>query len=444
VKKIIFGLALVAGVAGGVYWAHRPEASSKINTEEFVAEPLEWGSLLELVNATGGLQPLPDEIVVVGSELSGKVVYVHGDFNDKVEKDQLLLRLDKRRAELQLEQAKLALDKAQQQEINATALSAKAKLAYEKAVSVQEKKIGGVTQLDVDLAAKDHEAAQGVVKAARIQVREAENAVKQAQLGLDLTEIRAPCAGTIVDRKVTLNQMIAPPVSANLFTLAKNLQNMQILAQVPEGDIGKIQVGQDVTFQVYGYSNEKKPFTGKVQEIHPLPINVQGAVFYTTVIKADNAKDPDTKEWQLRPGMTPSVDIIWKDHREVWMVPASAVSLELDEAFQSPEVKSRLQHWKDVLKEMKKAREDVDAWKTVWILDAERQPWPIFLKTGVTGRKKGGDPDSQFVEVIAWEKDPRLDPFLDPQKPANYPRVITGVPEPPASKGLWSIPRVRL
>jgi hypothetical protein len=256
-------------------------------------------------------------------------------------------------------------------------------------------------------------------------------ALKQAQYGLDLTVVRAtpgdPAAAasvagkrtfTIIDRKVVAGQLIAPPASAQLFTLATPLFRMHVHAQVSENDIGKVQPRQVATFTVYAYTEEEARFTGKVLEIRQ-PNNVHGAVFYDTIIDAANQRDPKTGEWQLRPGMTAAVDIVVRKHTDVWKVPTAALSLQLDEYYQTEAARSKLTQWQ--------SQGDRDEWKPVWNLDSQGRPWPVFVRVG--GRNASGETgieDGQFVEVLEW--DPQLGFKPDPSKPAVYPQLVTGAP----------------
>jgi hypothetical protein len=213
-------------------------------------------------------------------------------------------------------------------------------------------------------------------------------------------------------------QLIGPPASAQLFTLATPLERMHVHAQVSENDIGKVRQGLAARFTVYAYTEDEARFAGKVLEIRQ-PTNVHGAVFYDTVIDVANQRDPKTKEWRLRPGMTAAVDIILRKHSQVWKVPTAALSLQLDETYQSEAARAKLAQWQ--------GRKDHDDWKPVWILDPQGKPWPIFIRIG--GRNASGETgieDGQLAEVLEWE--PQGDVKPDPTNRATYPQVITAAP----------------
>src|SRR5262249_46367052 len=118
----------------------------------------------------------------------------------------------------------------------------------------------------------------------------------------------------VLDRKVSLNQEIGPPAAAHLFTLAGDMARMRGLAQVVEGDVGKIRRGLGADFTVAGGGDNAPTFHGTVEEIRLVPTSERGAVFYTVVLDAPNRKDGASGEWMLRPGLTASVDVIRQVH----------------------------------------------------------------------------------------------------------------------------------
>src|SRR5262249_5985733 len=175
----------------------------------------------------------------------------------------------------------------------------------------------------------------------------AEAARAKAQIGLDLTTIRVPTHRdsaeqaptakrkyTVIDRQVVLGQLIGPQMPAPLFTLASDLSQMQVYAQVAEGDVTKINRDLEATFTIHGYGDEHR-FPGKVVEVRPKPANVQGAVFFTAVVDVKNDLDPNTQEWRLRPGMTAIMDISLQKHANVWKGPTKGLGVHAEKKHQS-------------------------------------------------------------------------------------------------------------
>jgi multidrug efflux pump subunit AcrA (membrane-fusion protein) len=214
----------------------------------------------------------------------------------------------------------------------------------------------------------------------------------------------------ILERKVNEGQMVGPQ-SGPLFTLAGSLDIVEVHAQVAEGDINKVRKGLTAVFNVTGFNDDDIPFEGKVKEIRPLASSIKGAVYYDAVIEVVNRKDPTTQDWQLRPGMTASIDIVRYEHRNVWRVPVAALNFTLEDAYQSESAKAKIAEWKK--------RPDASSWRPLWTFDASNQrAEPIFVriepKKGETGLK-----DSEGNEILEWEAG---------KEPTGPLRVIIGAP----------------
>jgi HlyD family secretion protein len=439
VKKLLLFLILIgAALVGGVYWYNHSTAVS-VNEDTFTYAAVEYGTLTETVSATGPVQP--KDVMAVGSEISGQVEEIYVDLNDVVRPGDKLLRLDDRTAKLRLRQAKEAVSSAQADSERAQARVQEAERGLQRQLDLKRRGTGFRTEEDRYRAAVA--AAKAGAYAARVKKQEAQTAVELAQLALDKTIVRVPktwgyrltagrqaTAGspryTVLEKKVVLGQMVAPPASAQLFTLATDLRDIEVHAQVAEGDIAKVRKGLKATFTVSAYADPDLTFRGTVSQRRPMPNNVQGAVYYDVVIDTTNSKDPDTGEWRLDPGMTASVDIILREHKNVWKVPTTALNFQLDEAYQSEEARAKLDRWQ--------RRKDADDWKPLWVWDRQRQtPWPVFVR--ITGGPSGetGIKDNQFNEVLEWE------PGFRPKNTRDWPRVIINAP--PAHKpGLFERP----
>src|SRR5262249_25534796 len=138
----------------------------------------------------------------------------------------------------------------------------------------------------------------------------------------------------VLERKAQEGQLVGPQAGP-LFVLAGSLEQVEVHAQVAEGDINKVKPGLAAVFSVTGFTDEEVEFQGVVKEIRPLAANLKGGVYYATVLQVANRRDPVTKDWLLRPGMTASVDIIRREHKDVWKVPSAALNFQLEDAYQS-------------------------------------------------------------------------------------------------------------
>jgi multidrug efflux pump subunit AcrA (membrane-fusion protein) len=206
---------------------------------------------------------------------------------------------------------------------------------------------------------------------------------------------------------------------------------MQVVAQVVEGDVGKVRRGLPARFTVAGAGDDEPAYTGKVEDIRLMPSGEHGAVYYKVLIDVRNERDA-SGDWQLRPGLTASVDIIRRTHEGVWKMPAAALNFQPPPELETATARAKIERWQNV--------EGRDQWQVVWVRGADHKPWPVFVRTGGrNARGETGIQDGQFVEVLEW--DPDLQPAPDPKNPSAL-QVITGMPAPTKS-GLFSIPNIK-
>jgi HlyD family secretion protein len=408
VKKLIAAVLVIG--AGLALAAHRLAAPARPAPDTAVWQPLEYGTITDTVSATGALQPR--EAVAVGTELAGRVAEVLADVGQPVQADQPLAQLDDRLARLKVRQAQVAVALAKTDAGRAEAARDAARVAVQRA---REMLGAGGQRRDVDAAEAQLKAAEAGVAVAAVRVQEAEAALQLAEHGLALTAVRAPLAGVVIDRKVTAGQQIGPPLSAHLFTVAADLAQMEVVAHVAEGDVGKLKVGLPATFTVNSFPDVT--FRGSVAQIKPVPATVQGAVFYPVTVRAENAKDPATGEWRLRPGMPAAVELNVRKHENVWKLPLAARGVTLDPAQRAESARAKLTRWE--------ARPDRGDWQLVWARDGDGPARPLFLKLGGVAGEPGVQ-DGQFAEVVAWDPD---EPPPDPGRP---PRAL--IAAPPAEK----------
>lgn len=414
-KTLVF-TALVVIAAGLALAAYRHQGPRPVADDGAVWEPMAYGSLTDSVSATGVLQPR--DAVAVGTEQAGRVIEVLADLHQSVAKDQPLLRLDDKLARLRKRQAEVAVSLASADVGRAEAGREAARIGVQRAKELLDR-VG--MQRDLDQAEAQLKAAEAAVEVARVRVQEAEAAVRLAEYGLDVMTVRSPLAGVVIDRKVTAGQLIGPPLSAHLFTVAADPGQMELVAQVAEGDVGRIRVGIKTTFTVNSFPDVT--FAGHVTQIKPVPATVQGAVFYSVVVTADNSKDPATGEWRLRPGMPASAELVLKTHDNVWKLPAAARGVRLEPSRQTESARAKIARWD--------ARADRSSWQLVWARDGDAPPRPLYLR--LDGKAENGDAaiqDGQYIEVLAWDPDEK------PPSPDQPPRVLIATPADKSEKGL--------
>lgn len=449
VKKLLFvALLALLGVLGAVCWLHfhREATTEKI---AYTLEPLEFGTLDETVSASGVLEPR--ELFVVGSEEAGKVVAVLADFNQIVSEGDPLLRLDDRMARERLHKAEAAVQLAQ---VSVQQAEANREVADKEWKRQRDMPKQARNQTDVDVAHGRLRVAEAAVELAKLKVEEAKDSQRQAELALRWTTIRAPILesagkpGTgvvaeqpvssrskrtfvVLDRKVSLNQEIGQSMQGHLFTLASNLDRMRVRTRVMEGDIDKIRRGMKARFSLSGAEDDAPKFHGRVEDIHLVPGSDHGAVAYKVFLDVRNQRDEASGDWRLLPGQTASVDIIRRRHERTWKLPTAALNFDPPADMLSKAARAKLARAKDL--------KNPKHWQTVWLMDAEHRPTPIFVRTG--GKNERGElgiQDGKYTEILEWDTD--LRPAPDAKEPSAL-QFITAMP--PRKKGVFSMPNIK-
>ncbi len=288
------GLALLAGGA----WFYRRADAKEATVYRFAA--VERGNLQSAVSATGALSAV--RTVQVGTQVSGQVSAIYVDFNDRVRKGQLLARIDPTLQQQAVQDAQAGLERAQAQLSLAQAEYARNKQLFDAKI---------VTASEFGAVESNFSVQQANVKSARI-------ALERAQKNLGYTAIYAPIDGVIVERNVDVGQTVAASLSApQLFLIANDLSQMQILASVSESDIGAIKEGQQVKFTVQPYPNQT--FTGTVRQVRLQSTTQDNVVNYTAVVGVGNP------EGKLLPGMTATVQFLTGSANDVLTVPNAAL-----------------------------------------------------------------------------------------------------------------------
>jgi len=160
--------------------------------------------------------------------------------------------------------------------------------------------------------------AQAQVQNAAAQVQQARAALQLAELNLSHTTITSPIDGVVVSRDVNVGQTVAASLSApTLFTIAQDLTQMQVIANIDQADIGLVEQAKSVSFNVDAFPSEE--FKGAIQQMRLNPVNVQNVVTYNVVIDVSNP------EQKLKPGMTANLTVTIDERNDVLKVPNSAL-----------------------------------------------------------------------------------------------------------------------
>jgi HlyD family secretion protein len=271
--------------------------------------------------------------VEIGSQLSGNIGELNADFSSEVKQGQVLARIEPSTfaTRVREEEAGVAIAKANVALQEATVARAesnlhKAELDLARAAELVRKGAGTQAVLDTTTAAQqsataDLAIAKAQVENAKATLEQREATLDSARIDLERTYIRSPIDGVVIERTVEAGQTVAASMTApKLFTIAQDLSQVQIEAQVDEADIGQVTSDNAVTFTVDAYPDVT--FKGQVEQIRLAPIALNNVVTYTVVIAADNPLG------RLLPGMTANVEIVTGEHKDVVVVPTEALRFQ--------------------------------------------------------------------------------------------------------------------
>ena len=387
---------------------------------------VERGDITSSVTATGTINPVVT--VLVGSQVSGTIKALYADFNSRVKEGQVIAQIDPALFEAQVEQARANVLKAQAGLANAQAtvqgaranlykaevavadtkrtLDRNAPLAERKVVAQQ---VLDTAQANYDSAVAQRDALKAQLLVADAQVESEKANVENTKAALRMTEtnlrystIRSPVNGVVISRNVDVGQTVAASLQApTLFTIAKDLTQMQVDTNFSEADIGRIDTAQEATFTVDAYP--EITFRGKVSEIRNAPQTIQNVVTYDVVIMVAN---PDLK---LKPGMTANVTILVAHRDGALKIPNAALRFRPvgasgesgEEGVRKEEPKKEVpqtagpseEQRKKLVKKMDSSLQEKKGLPgRAWILSPQGKPIPVPLVLGIT--------NGTFSEVI--------------------------------------------
>ena len=245
-KHVIAGVAAIALVLVAAWFFRRAEASTGA---PYRLATVERGDVEMSISSTGTLNPVTT--VQVGTQVSGKIVDLFADFNDRVQQGQLIARIDPMLQQQAVREAESSLARAQ-------ADLERAEREFQRNEALYEQKV---------LTESEFNQVQYNLAVSRANLTSAEVSLERARQNLQYTQIYSPIDGIVVERNVEPGQTVAASMSApQLFLIANDLTEMEILASVDESDIGRISQGQEARFTVQAYGDAK--FAGAVEQVH--------------------------------------------------------------------------------------------------------------------------------------------------------------------------------
>ena len=297
-------LALLAAAGGGWFAWHKTHPAPEV--PRFRTAAVDRGAISQAVLANGTVQPV--NTVNVGTQVSGTVLERSADFNDRVKKGQILLRLDPATLQARLRQTQAQLSSAE-----ATLALARSTVERNQRLVAQ----GFISALALDQSQRELAAAAAGVEVARAQV-------DAAQTDTNNSVIRSPVDGVVIKRNIEVGQTVAASYQTpDLFQIAQDLRQMRIHTNVSEADVGLIRPGQVARFIVDAYP--EREFEGKVEQFRLNATSSQGVVTYPIVVAVDNADE------LLKPGMTAQVRIVVASKTDVVRIPTAALRFKPDD-----------------------------------------------------------------------------------------------------------------
>ena len=292
ISKVWIAMTVVVIIAVAAWALSGGKEKEEIN---FKQEKVSLQTLQNSVTATGTIEAVTS--VTVGTQVSGIVNKLYVDYNSQVKKGQVIAELDKTNLLSELNTAKANMASAQSQLNYQSANMKRYQTLYQKGL----------------VSADDYENALLTYRQAKEQVATAKEQVQRAQTNLGYATITSPIDGTVISKSVEEGQTVAASFNTpELFTIAKDLTNMQVVADVDEADIGAVKEGDRVTFTVDAYPDDT--FEGTVKQVRLQATTTNNVVTYEVVISAQNA------DLKLKPGLTANVTIYTQERAGVLAV----------------------------------------------------------------------------------------------------------------------------
>lgn len=360
-KKLIIITSALLTVVILVFLLFRPEEKVAVGYE---SSAVYKGKIENSVTATGTVEPIIQ--VEVGTQVSGIIDHIYVDFNSKVKKGTVLAVLDRTNLESELKSSEATLKSAETE-------YEYQKKNYERSKSLYEKNLISDTEYESSKYSYD-KANSAFIKAT--------SDIKKVRQNLSYATIYSPIDGVVLDRAVDEGQTVAASFSTpTLFTIANDLTQMQVIADVDEADIGEVMEGQRVSFTVDAFPEDT--FSGKVTQVRLQPTTTSNVVTYEVVV---NAPNPDYK---LKPGLTANITITTEEKDNILLVPSKALRFtpetgdtKSETVKQAPE--SVPGKPESAPEKPNGAEKTQTATKTIWVKKPDGNICPVKVRTGVS------------------------------------------------------------
>ena len=380
-KRVVVAVVVLALIAVAVVML-RPK-DDVVPPAKYRSTLVDRGAINQTVTATGTINPVA--LINVGSQVSGTVAELHADFNDRVKKGQVLLKLEP------------TIFNAQVRQAEANIASARASLRLSQATFERNEQL--VAQKFVSSLALDQSKREMEVAAANLTLAQAQ--YDRARADLNNSVIRSPIDGVVIKRTIDLGQTVAAAFNTpNLFQIAQDLTKMQIDTSVSEADVGQLKDGLPARFVVDAYPDRE--FAATMRQFRLAPNVVQNVVTYNVVLDVYNVDE------LLKPGMTAQVRLVVANRPNVLRIPTTALRFRLSEEDQEAERK-RNKDTKPAAAPVAPASmpdddvafrnaSDTTRMFKIYKLDAKNQPQPVDIRAGLS--------NFRYTEVLSGDLKP--------------------------------------
>ncbi|MBD8563929.1 efflux RND transporter periplasmic adaptor subunit [Oxalobacteraceae sp. CFBP 8763] len=380
-KRVVIAVAVLAAVAVAVAVVKRKDDT--VPPSQYRSTVVDRGAINQTVTATGTINPVA--LINVGSQVSGTVAELNADFNDRVKKGQVLLKLEP------------TIFNAQVRQAEANIASARASLRLAQATFERNEQL--VAQNFLSGLALDQSKREMQVAQANLTLAQAQH--DRARADLNNSVIRSPIDGVVIKRTIDLGQTVAASFNTpNLFQIAQDLTKMQIDTSVSEADVGQLKDGLPARFVVDAYPDRE--FAATMRQFRLAPNVVQNVVTYNVVLDVDNVDE------LLKPGMTAQVRLVVANRPDVLRIPTTALRFRLSEEEQEAERKRN----KDakpaaVAAPPASVKDDDIAFRNasdttrmfkIYKLDAMNHPQPVDIRAGLS--------NFRYTEVVSGDLKP--------------------------------------
>lgn len=380
-KRVVIAVAVLAAAAVAVAVVKRKDDT--VPPSQYRSTVVDRGAINQTVTATGTINPVA--LINVGSQVSGTVAELNADFNDRVKKGQVLLKLEP------------TIFNAQVRQAEANIASARASLRLAQATFERNEQL--VAQNFLSGLALDQSKREMQVAQANLTLAQAQH--DRARADLNNSVIRSPIDGVVIKRTIDLGQTVAASFNTpNLFQIAQDLTKMQIDTSVSEADVGQLKDGLPARFVVDAYPDRE--FAATMRQFRLAPNVVQNVVTYNVVLDVDNVDE------LLKPGMTAQVRLVVANRPDVLRIPTTALRFRLSEEEQEAERKRN----KDakpaaVAAPPAPVKDDDIAFRNasdttrifkIYKLDAMNHPQPVDIRAGLS--------NFRYTEVVSGDIKP--------------------------------------